>query len=139
MPRNGKHQTEGKVRRGIGRERRHVGNRYAARSRRFDVDVSRVDGLRGDHSQIGIRSDHAGVNAVVQETEQDFALADSGKHRAPVQDATRIRIHRYGSHLPKPRNGAFCHGLSDEDARTMRAGHYATQPWTNPSAVTTPA
>jgi hypothetical protein len=75
----------------------------------------------------------------VQQTEQDVALADRGKHRAAVQNATCIWIDLYGGDPAQARYGAFGHRLSDEDTWTRSTGHYATQPWSNPLALTTPA
>ena len=62
-------------------DRRHHRDRNAARGRLGDVDVGRRDRLRRDMAQLRIGGDHRAVDLVVQQAEQDVALAHGRDQR----------------------------------------------------------
>ena len=89
--RDREHQPEIEVGGRLGGDRRHHGDRNAARGRLGNVDVGRRDRLRRDVAQLRVGGDDRAVDLVVQQAEQDVGLA------ARPRSASRFGMMRLSS------------------------------------------
>ncbi len=78
--------------------------------------VAAATSISDGRAQLRVGGDHVGVDAILQQAEQDIVLAHRGEKLVLGHGVERIGIPIHLGHAAQALDRAACYGLRDEDA-----------------------